>query len=78
MQYLYTNENDVSVRIHVTYGELKKIWLLLGEQKDEEGKVKWGCRDLHEELGEILRSAAKATHAHYACEKEYSLKNGNA
>ena len=77
MQYQYTNENDVSVRIHVTYGELKKIWRLLGEQKDEFGKVKWDYRDLHEELHEILLQAADSTRTHYEYEKEYSLKNGN-
>lgn len=74
MQYQYTNENDVSVRIHVTYGELKKIWKLLGEQKNDEGSLHWQYADLHKELGEILKSAAEATHAHYEYEKDYRLK----
>lgn len=73
MQYQYTNESTVEVRISMTYADIKLIKRLL-KYKSEHDKLDWRDMELLEQVDKALRDAAVALRDHYNYELEYTLK----
>lgn len=73
MQYEYTNESTVNVRVSMTYADLKHIKRLL-QSKATVDKLDWRDKDLLDQVEEALRQAAEALYRHYDYEHTYALK----
>lgn len=73
MQYNYTNEFTVEVRVSMTYADLKLIKDLL-KYKSEHDKLEWRDKELLKQVEETMRSAAETIHGHYDHEVNYALK----
>ena len=73
MQYQYTNESTVEVRISMTYADIKLIKRLL-TYKAGKDKLDWRDTELLEQVDKALHDAAVALRDHYNYELEYTLK----
>lgn len=75
MQYQYTNESTVEIRMTMTYADLKQIKRLL-TYKSEHDKLEWRDKELLEQVNKALHDAAESLKSHYEYELEYALKAG--
>ena len=73
MQYEYTNESTVDVRVSMTYADLKIIKRLL-KYKSEHDKLDWRDMDLLKQVEEAIRRTAETLQVHYDYEVNYALK----
>lgn len=72
MQYNYTNESAVEIRVGITYADLKHIKRLL-QGKATIDKLDWRDKELLDQVEEALRRAAESIHGHYDYELNYAL-----
>ena len=67
MQYNYTNESEVPVKMTLTYRELALLEKLLSKQEGD-----WRYDDMHTAVTEILEQVTRSLSSHYQYE-EYKL-----
>lgn len=72
MQYEYTNEAAVNVRVSITYADLKLIKHLI-QSKATIDKLDWREKDLLDQVEEAMRRAAESLQAHYDYELHYVI-----
>lgn len=73
MQYNYTNEFTVEIRMSMTYSDLKLIKGLL-KYKSDNDKLDYSEKGLLKQVDNAMRSTADTLKAHYEYELNYELK----
>jgi len=71
MQYEYTNESTVNIRVTMTYAELKLIRQLI-KKKAEIKELDWREMELIEAVETIIYNAAETLRGHYDYEVKYN------
>lgn len=71
MQYEYTNESTVNIRVTVTYAELKLIRHLI-KKKATVKELDWREKDLLQAVETIIYNAAETLRGHYDYEVTYN------
>ena len=72
MQYEYTNETTVQVRVSMTYADLTSIKRLI-EFKAKTDKLDYRDKDMLAQVKEALHKATESMAAHYEYEIKYSI-----
>jgi len=68
MKYEYTNENDVPVKITITYRELVLLERLLSKQEGD-----WRYDEIHGDVKDAVKQVTDAMSTHYQF-KQYRLE----
>jgi len=68
MKYEYTNENDVPVKMTITYRELVLLENLLSKQGDD-----WRYGDIHKDVKDAVKQVTDTMSTHYQF-KQYRLE----
>lgn len=71
MQYEYTNESSVTVRVTMTYADLKLVRMLI-KKKATIKELDYREKDLLEAVETIIYNAAKSLWGHYEYEVKYN------
>ena len=68
MKYEYTNENDVPVKMTITYRELVLLEKLLSKQEDD-----WRYDEMHRDVKDAVKQVTDVMSTHYQF-KQYRLE----